>query len=561
VAEAEMANNADAYARAPQYRDVDLDINRMLTQAVERRASDLHLQTGEKPDIRVDGDLKTLDDGYPVATQENLEKILMPLLTAAQREEFLEKWELDFSYSIEAVGRFRVNYHYQAGEMAAAFRHIPNRIPSLADIQAPFAMLDFARLERGLVLVTGPTGSGKSTTLAAMLDVINTERPCHILTLEDPIEFVHERKRALVKQREIGRDTKSFAESLKRALRQDPDVILVGEMRDPETTAIALTAAETGHLVLSTLHTRSAPSTVDRIIDQFQPEQQDQIRTQLAASLAGVVSQTLLPRADGEGRVAAHEVLVVTSAIENIIRKGQSEQLRTPLQTQADIGMQTMDKALVYLVQQGVVDLEVARRRSQETHEFDQLIEAYRQGRPVQTPRYVTPVDLSAGMAAMRQREQISVPVMRPPVTAGETATVALHGLCPLHDVPLENPLLFDERTGERYPPGTTHAICAQRVGHAAPVTPLAGSEERIMIDDQPEPAPMRATAPVMAPAYHPGAEPLPIPEPERPAAAPLEDERPAVPLFKPPTEAERARVTDASTDDDAPAPVPMRPR
>lgn len=539
-------------------------IDQLLAEAIQKRASDLHLQAGQRPDVRIDGDLRLLSEAYPVLSQEALETLLLPLLKDAQREEFLERWELDFSYSID-VGRFRVNYHYQQGELGAAFRHIPNDIPNLADLQAPFAMLDFARLERGLVLVTGPTGSGKSTTLAAMLDIINSERACHILTLEDPVEFVHPRKRALIKQREIGRDTKSFAESLKRALRQDPDVILVGEMRDPETTSIALTAAETGHLVLSTLHTRSAPSTVDRIIDQFPPEQQDQIRTQLAASLAGIVSQTLLPRADGEGRVAAHEVLVVTSAIENIIRKGSSEQLRTPLQTQAEIGMQTMDKSLVYLVQQGFVDLEVARRRSQELHEFDQLVEAYRQGRPVQVPKFVSHHDLVSSIQARRgvgMRPPAAAPVMVAPAAPAPTSA----GICPVHQVPLETPLRFDEATGSSYPAGTTHHACVSRsafepsaaeleVSEARSMRRAQPAEERILVDAEPQqerPAPPAPATPVVAQPPARQAQPL------SPESLRLdEEEAPVAPAFKPPTPEERLRA--GQTDEDAP--VPMRPR
>jgi twitching motility protein PilT len=496
--------------------DLQLNIDKMLAEAIGRRASDLHLQVGQRPDIRVDGDLKALDSAYPVVSSEMMEKLLMPLLTQSQREEFLGRWELDFSYATPE-GRFRVNYHFQQGKMGGAFRHIPNKIPNLADIQAPYAMLDFARLERGLVIITGPTGSGKSTTLAAMLDIINEERSSHILTLEDPIEFVHTRKRALVKQREIGRDSKSFAEGLRRALRQDPDVILVGEMRDPETTAIAITAAETGHLVLSTMHTRSAPSTVDRIIDQFPAAQQAQIRTQLASSLAGVVSQTLLPRSDGEGRVAAHEVLIVTPAIENIIRKGQSEQLRTPLQTQAEIGMQTMDKALVYLVQQGYVELDVARRRSQELHEFDQLVEAYKQGNPVQIPRFVTATDLQN---AKTRRAGISMAGARP------MGLDASDGMCPIHHLPLTAALLFDEATGDRYPTGTTHHFC---VGRSAVEEPSAA---RISL----------------------------MPLPGEIAPPPTEEERAARSMW-PGEDAAAGDVLGVRDDEDEPPPVSMRPR
>lgn len=479
---------------------MDFDINQLLTEAVAENASDLHVQVGDSPDIRVYGNLTKLKRGYPVLDDETATKLLFPILTDEQREKFKQEWELDFSYSIEGIGRFRVNYHYQQRTIGAAFRYIPDHIPTLADIQAPLALLDFARLEKGLVLVTGPTGSGKSTTLAAMVDIINTERPCNIVTLEDPIEFVHSRKRALIKQREIGRDTHSFAEGLRRALRQDPDVILVGEMRDPETCSTALAAAETGHLVFSTLHTRSAPSSVDRIIDQFPSEQQNQIRVQLAGALAGIVSQTLLPRADKEGRIAAHEILVVDSAVENIIRRSNSAHLRTPLQTHAEIGMQTMDKALVWLVTQGIVDHDVARRRSMELHEFDQLVEAHASGRDVQIPRLVTPQDLAQGLGqASGMRPQSGFEQLRAVREDDE--------LCPTHRVPLDTPMLFNEQTGERYPEGTTHRLCSPLV-----IQPPDGS---------PAEAPPRSMRPQQPPKKE---EPPP----------PTDDEPPSPPTFKP---------------------------
>ena len=461
---------------------MDLDIDKLLAEAVSQRASDLHIQVGESPDMRVDGDLTKLGKEYPLLDEEAVGKLLLPILTDEQREKFQRDWELDFSYAIADIGRFRVNYHYQQKTIAAAFRHIPNKIPTLADIQAPMALLDFARLERGLILITGPTGSGKSTTLAAIIDVINNEKPCNIITLEDPIEFVHSRKRALIKQREIGRDTHSFAEGLRRGLRQDPDVILVGEMRDPETCSVALASAETGHLVLSTLHTRSAPSSVDRIIDQFPSEQQNQIRVQLAGALKGIVSQTLLPRADGEGRVAAHEVLVVDSAVENIIRRSNSAHLRTPLQTHAEIGMQTMGKALVWLVQQGIVDYDVARRRSMELHEFDQLIEAYNQGVKVQIPRLVTPHDLAQGQSHSSG--------MRPQSGFAQILSVGPEDeLCPIHQLPLGTPMLFSEQTGERYPEGTTHRLCLGPAGAALRPIPASGVD---LVEELPAPRPMR---------------------------------------------------------------------
>lgn len=433
---------------------MNFDINTLLRAAVEARASDLHLQVGESPDIRVDGKLQKLEGGYPELSKDAADGLLMPILTSEQKKYFESAWELDFSYSLSGVGRFRVNYHYQQGSIGAAFRYIPDNILSLAEIQAPLTLLDFARLERGLVLLTGPTGSGKSTTLAAMLDVVNSERACTIVTLEDPIEFVHTRKKALIKQREIGRDTRSFSEGLRRVLRQDPDVILVGEMRDQETTAIALTAAETGHLVLSTIHTRSAPSSIDRIIDQFPPDQQEQIRIQTAASLAGVVTQTLLPRSDGVGRVAAHEVLIVTGGVAHKIREGKTHLLRNDLQTQGEIGMQTMDQALVWLVQQGWVDVEIAKRQSQNVNDFESLIEAYKQGDPVQSPVFVTPQDLkrvAAGSTRLRPALGIQSP-LRPIVDDEE--------LCPIHHLPLKDLFLFDDETGESLPKGTTHRYC-----------------------------------------------------------------------------------------------------
>jgi twitching motility protein PilT len=310
----------------------DFDFAEVLTRMVEQRASDVHLTPGFKPAIRVRGRIVPLDD-YPVLTPQQTREVVYAILNNDQRKHFENQQQLDFAYAIPGVARFRVNVYFQRGAISAAFRHIPQEIKSVEDLGLPQILTDFCRKPRGFVLVTGPTGSGKTTSLAAMLDLINKEREEHILTIEDPIEFMHSHQKCIVNQREIGADAHDFSSALKSALRQDPDVILVGEMRDLETISTALTAAETGHLVFATLHTQSTAQTVDRIIDVFPAEQQHQVRMQLSVALQGIVTQQLLPTADGAGRVCACEVLIPTPAIRNLIREGKTHQIFSAIQT------------------------------------------------------------------------------------------------------------------------------------------------------------------------------------------------------------------------------------
>lgn len=343
-----------------------------LEYVATQRASDLHLAVGSPPMIRVDGQLAPLP-GYPSSfTPDSLREALMPMLNAEQRERLERDRELDLAYSVEGVARFRVNLYWQRNSLGAAFRFIDNRIRSLEDLGMPGHVRDFAYLPRGLVLVTGPTGSGKSTTLAALIDVINNDLASHIMTVEDPIEFLHRHKRLIVNQREVGSDTHSFAAALKHVLRQDPDVILVGELRDLESISVALTAAETGHLVFATLHTVDAAQSIDRIIDVFPPHQQGQIRTQLAGSLQGVISQTLL-RKIGGGRVVATEVLRMTPAVGHLVREGKTHQIYSSLQSGAEYGMHTMDQSLADLVQQKQVSYDHAREKASDLKSFETL--------------------------------------------------------------------------------------------------------------------------------------------------------------------------------------------
>jgi twitching motility protein PilT len=296
------------------------------------------------------------------------------ILTQEQREKLERNLEFDFSYSLPGKGRFRTNIYFQRGSLSAAFRLIPVRIPTLQDLNLPFVLEEFTRKPRGLVLVTGPTGAGKSTTLAALINIINETRMVHIITIEDPIEYLHPHKKSIVNQREVGADTKTFATALKYILRQDPDVILIGEMRDLETISAALTAAETGHLVFATLHTQDAPQTIDRIIDVFPPYQQQQVRIQLAGTLQGVISQQLLVRRDGQGRVPAVEVLVPTAGVRNMIREGKTHQIYTAMQTGQKYGMQTMDMALAELVRRGKIGFEGALERAVDPQVLKQIL-------------------------------------------------------------------------------------------------------------------------------------------------------------------------------------------
>jgi twitching motility protein PilT len=327
--------------------------------AHERKASDIHVTVHSPVMFRIHGELRAASSDL-VTPSEALE-LAKELMSREQYETFMEQGDIDFSYGIPELSRFRVNVYRQKGNVSLTIRLIPSQIPAMEQLGLPPIAVDFARKPQGLLLVTGPTGSGKSTTLAAIIDYINRNRNDHIITLEDPIEFVHNHKSCIVNQREVGVDTESFSSGLRAALRQDPDVILVGEMRDLETISIAITAAETGHLVFGTLHTADAPQTIDRIIDVFPPEAQQQVRVQLANVLLGVMAQRLLPTADGSGRVAAIEVLVNTPAIANLIRSEKVHQIRSAMQTGKAQGMQTMDNALRELLQQRMITVEAAR--------------------------------------------------------------------------------------------------------------------------------------------------------------------------------------------------------
>jgi twitching motility protein PilT len=351
----------------------EVPVAELLEQVIDRGASDLHLTTGTAPVIRLNGVLHRLDT-YPELEADSLQRMIYSILTQKQRERLEQDLELDISYSLPGKGRFRVNVYFQRDALGAAFRMIPFEIKTIEQLGLPSQVEDFARLPRGMVLVTGPTGSGKSTTLASLIDVINSERDQHIMTVEDPIEFLHRHKRCVVNQREVGHDTQSFAQALKHVLRQDPDVILVGEMRDLETIQTALTAAETGHLVFATLHTQDAPQTIDRIIDVFPPFQQQQIRVQLAVTLQGVVTQQLLPTVDKRGRVAGCEILVATPAVQNLIREAKIHQVYSTMQAGAKFGMQTMDHHLAALVRTGKITYETAAERCHSVDELNRLM-------------------------------------------------------------------------------------------------------------------------------------------------------------------------------------------
>ena len=354
---------------------MDIDFADMLMDVVKREASDLHLSSGAHPTVRVRGKLAPLET-YPKLSPSDTREIVYSILNADQRQRLETDWQIDFAYSIPGHARFRVNAYFQRGAIGAAFRLIPFGLTSIDDLGLPPIVHELARKPRGFVLVTGPTGSGKSTSLAAMIDEINRTREEHIMTIEDPIEFLHSHKKCLVNQRELGSDAKSFAEALKAALREDPDVILVGEMRDLETIQTALTAAETGHLVFATLHTQDAAQTIDRVIDVFPAHQQGQVRVQLSVALQGIMTQQLLPTADGSGRVAACEVLVPNPAIRNLIREGKTHQIYSVLQTSSASGMQTMDASLAMLVREGKIRRALAESRSSTPDELGRLLGA-----------------------------------------------------------------------------------------------------------------------------------------------------------------------------------------
>ena len=339
-----------------------VDVAQLLAFAVKNNASDLHLSAGVPPMIRVDGDMKRIN--MPALSHKEVHGMVYDIMNDKQRKAYEEFFETDFSFEIPNLARFRVNAFNQNRGAGAVFRNIPSVIKSLDDLNAPKVFKDLCLLPRGLVLVTGPTGSGKSTTLAGMVDYVNINRPDHIITIEDPIEFVHESKRCLINQREVHRDTLGFSEALRSALREDPDVVLVGEMRDLETIRLALTAAETGHLVFGTLHTSSAAKTVDRIVDVFPAAEKEMVRAMLSESLIAVISQTLCKLKDGSGRVAAHEIMIGTSAIRNLIRENKIAQMYSSIQTGQAQGMQTLDQCLTEMIAKGQVSKEEARYKA-----------------------------------------------------------------------------------------------------------------------------------------------------------------------------------------------------
>lgn len=344
----------------------------LLEEVVRRKASDLHLQVGLPPMLRVDGVLIPVTGADPL-NEESIETLIFAILDEDQKQILLKDKEFDFSFAFGEMGRFRVNAFHERGNLAAALRLIPNDILSIEQLGLPPVVNKFAEYPRGLVLVTGPTGSGKSTTLAAMINKINLEQSKHIITIEDPIEYTHKSKKSIIVQREVHYDTYSFSAALRSALREDPDVVLIGEMRDLETIASAITIAETGHLVLATLHTNSAAQSIDRMIDVFPPHQQPQIRAQLANILMSITSQRLIP-AIGGGRIASAEILIATPAVRNIIREGKSHQLEAVIQTGAEFGMQSMDRTLVSLVKNGTITYDEARNFAVDLDELDRLM-------------------------------------------------------------------------------------------------------------------------------------------------------------------------------------------
>ena len=358
---------------APPEDDIQVPVPELLGRLLDMNGSGLHLTAGTPPTIRIHGELQRLED-YPPMTPRSLQGMIYAILPQKMRERFEQELELDMSYSLPGRARFRVNVFMQRDAVGAVFRVIPFDIKDVVELGLPPVASDLARFPRGFVVVTGPTGSGKSTTLAAMVDVVNKERSGHIMTVEDPIEFLHKHKKCVVNQREIGADTHSFSSALKHVLRQDPDVILVGEMRDLETIATAITAAETGHLVFATLHTQDAPQTIDRIIDVFPPHQQQQVRVQLSTTLQGVVTQQLIPTVDGQGRVAAVEVMIATPGIRNLIREGKVHQIYSAMQAGGRYGMQTMDMSLASHVKAGRISQQMAFERCHDAEELQRLV-------------------------------------------------------------------------------------------------------------------------------------------------------------------------------------------
>ncbi len=353
-------------------RAVKVEINDLLIEVMKRDASDLHITVGAPPIMRVNGVLRRMD--YPKLTSDDTRELVYSILTARQREALESNLEYDLSYAVPQSARFRVNAYFQRNCVGAAFRIIPYRIKSIEELNLPLVIKEFARLPRGFVLVTGPTGQGKSTTLAAIIDLINSTREDHVITIEDPIEFLHVHKKCIINQREVGIDTHSFANALKHVLRQDPDVILVGEMRDLETISTALTAAETGHLVFATLHTQDAPQTIDRIIDVFPTYQQQQVRLQLASTVQAICTQQLVPTMDGRGRVPAVEVMIATPAIRNMIRDARAHQIYSAMQAGGEHRMQTMDASLAALYRAGMIPYDVGLAWAHSKDDYSRLV-------------------------------------------------------------------------------------------------------------------------------------------------------------------------------------------
>ncbi len=367
-----MADKPTAFAPQDVKSLNEIHLDDLLHEMADLGSSDLHLAVGLPPMIRKDGGLKKLN--YEVLKPMVLQRIIYDILNDEQIQKFEEAWELDMSYYVQNLARFRVNIYKDRGNLAGAFRIIPMKTPTIEEMGLPKVLGDLCDKPRGLILVTGPTGSGKSTTLAAMVHKINLEQEQHIITIEDPVEFVHNHIKSIVNQREVGTDTKAFANALRAAMREDPDVILVGEMRDLDTMQNAIRAAETGHLVFATLHTNSASSTVDRIVDSFPAEQQEQIRLMLSNSLQAIMCQQLLPRASGKGRIAAMEILLGTPAVRNLIRESKSHQLTSTIQTSGSIGMQTMDQHLKELYQNGMVTYDDAVAKAMSPEEFKAMV-------------------------------------------------------------------------------------------------------------------------------------------------------------------------------------------
>lgn len=357
----------------------DIHIDDLLRMVVEKGASDLHLAVGVPPVLRIDGQL--IQTNFVNLTPQESQRLVYDILTDEQIQKFESALELDFSYSVAKISRFRVNVFRDKGTVATAFRVIPARIPTIRELGLPQILEELTRKPRGLILVTGPTGSGKSTSLAAMVNQINTERSAHIITIEDPIEYLHHHKMSIINQRELGIDTKAFTNALRASLREDPDVILVGEMRDLDTISTAITCAETGHLVFATLHTNNAPQTIDRMVDVFPPEQQEQIRFMLSNNLEAVLCQQLLPRAGMPGRVCAMEIMVATPAIRNLIREAKAHQLTSVIQTSANVGMQTMDQCLRDLYQKGLITYDEALSRAMNIEEFKTMVASAARGK------------------------------------------------------------------------------------------------------------------------------------------------------------------------------------